>query len=93
MTVPPTPTVIEIGLNAAGGAARNGATQAAMSINVAAMAYRASQDHRTTLLPRAALDCQRASPNINRQRATGTIPIAPEHSAAASFNPASMRSR
>jgi hypothetical protein len=23
------------------------------------MAYRASQDHRTTLLPRAALDCQR----------------------------------
>ncbi len=59
MTVPPTPTVIEIGLNAAGGAARNGATQAAMSINVAAMAYRPSQDHRTTLLPRAALDCQR----------------------------------
>ena len=32
MTVPPTPTVIEIGLNAAGGAARNGATQATMSI-------------------------------------------------------------
>jgi hypothetical protein len=30
---------------------------------------------------------RQASPNINRQRATGTIPIAPEHSAAASFNP------
>jgi hypothetical protein len=59
MIVPPAPTIIEIGLNAAGGAARNGATQAAMSINVAAMAFRPSQDHRTTLLPRAALDCQR----------------------------------
>jgi hypothetical protein len=37
MTVPPTPSVIEIGINAAGGAARNSATQAAMSIDVAAM--------------------------------------------------------
>ncbi len=34
MTVPPAPTLIEIGLNATGGAARNGATQATMSINV-----------------------------------------------------------
>lgn len=34
MIVPPAPTVIEIGLNAAGGAARNGATQATMSINL-----------------------------------------------------------
>jgi hypothetical protein len=59
MTVPPMPSIIEIGLNAAGGAARNSATQAAMSIDVAAMAFRPSQDHRTTLLPRAALDCQR----------------------------------
>lgn len=32
MIVPPAPTIIEIGLNAAGGAARNGATQATMSI-------------------------------------------------------------
>jgi hypothetical protein len=53
------PSIIEIGLNAAGGAARNSATQAAMSIDVAAMTFRPSQDHRTTLLPRAALDCQR----------------------------------
>jgi hypothetical protein len=86
------PSVIEIGFNAAGGAARNSATQAAMSIDVVAMAFRPSQDHRTTLLPRAALDCQRhlhanrlsmqarqASPDLNRQRGTGTIPIAPDH--------------
>jgi hypothetical protein len=32
MIVPPAPTIIEIGLNAAGGAARDGATQATMSI-------------------------------------------------------------
>ena len=59
MIVPPAPTIIEIGLNAAGGAARNGATHATMSINVAALAYRPSQGHRPTPLPRAALDRQR----------------------------------
>ena len=32
MIVPPPPTIIEIGLHAAGGAARNGATHATMSI-------------------------------------------------------------
>jgi hypothetical protein len=58
MIVPPAPT-IESGLNAAGGAARNSATQATMSINVAALAYRPSQGHRSTPLPRAALDRQR----------------------------------
>jgi len=59
MIVPPAPTVIEIGLNAAGGAPRKGALQATMSINVAALAYRPSQCHRPTLLLRAALDRQR----------------------------------
>ena len=45
---------------------------------------RAEQDHN-----RAAL----FTSDIDRQSPMGTIPIAPEHLAAASFNPASMRSR
>ena len=59
MIVPLAPTVIEIDLNAAGGAARNGAMQAMMSIKVAAPGVPPAQCRRPTLLPRAAPDRQR----------------------------------
>jgi hypothetical protein len=57
MTVPPVPTIIEIGLNA-GGAARNRATQATVPVDCAELDRRQSPCRRSTLSPRLALERQ-----------------------------------
>lgn len=73
MIVPPAPTVIEIGLNATGGAARNRATQATMSINVWLTARLSVIDQRRCV--------QRSAANVICMQIAvcGRSPSEPEH--------------
>jgi len=73
MIVPPAPTAIEIGLKATGGATRNGAMQATMSINVWLTARLSVIDQRSCV--------QRSAPNVICMQiaVSARSPSEPEH--------------